>query len=174
MTSVLHPCAGPSRRIPFHRYTDSGQAPRGVCVRALIVDDSLVMRKLVANAVREAGLELTELLEARNGVEALAALETAALAGKRVDLILCDIHMPTMNGVRFLSERNERQLAPEAQVAMITADPSDPILMEAELAGARSFISKPFTPAEVKSRVDALLRAAPAARETSRKDGAVA
>jgi two-component system, chemotaxis family, chemotaxis protein CheY len=65
-------------------------------VRALIVDDSSVMRKIVERALRQAGVELAELREAGNGAEALAVL-----AQSGVDLILCDINMPIMDGLRL-------------------------------------------------------------------------
>jgi two-component system, chemotaxis family, chemotaxis protein CheY len=47
-------------------------------LKVLIVDDSSVMRKIVERALRQAGLELTEVLEASNGAEALAQVERAA------------------------------------------------------------------------------------------------
>ena len=52
-------------------------------VRALIIDDSSVMRKIVERALRQAGVELSELREASNGAEALAWLGQSG-----VDLIL--------------------------------------------------------------------------------------
>ncbi len=58
-------------------------------VRALIVDDSSVMRKIVERCLRQAGLDALVVLEAGTGVEALALLRTA-----KVDLILTDINMP--------------------------------------------------------------------------------
>ncbi|HEY1272302.1 MAG TPA: CheR family methyltransferase [Terriglobales bacterium] len=54
-------------------------------IRALIVDDSSVMRKIVERSLRQAGLNLTQVLEAANGAEALALVRSSA-----VDLILCD------------------------------------------------------------------------------------
>ncbi len=66
-------------------------------IRALIVDDSSVMRKIVERSLRQAGLELEEVVEAGNGAEALAALGKGA-----VDLILCDINMPVMDGLEFV------------------------------------------------------------------------
>jgi two-component system, chemotaxis family, chemotaxis protein CheY len=41
-------------------------------IRALIVDDSSVMRKIVERSLRQAGVNLTQVLEAGNGAEALA------------------------------------------------------------------------------------------------------
>ena len=65
--------------------------------RVLIVDDSSVMRKIVERTLRQAGLELGEVLEANNGAEGLAILQE-----KSVDLILTDINMPTMDGLEFV------------------------------------------------------------------------
>jgi two-component system chemotaxis response regulator CheY len=63
-------------------------------LRVLIVDDSSVMRKIVERALRSAGLEFLEVLEASNGAEGLAAAEKGGL-----DLILSDINMPVMDGM---------------------------------------------------------------------------
>lgn len=58
-------------------------------VRALIVDDSSVMRKIVERSLNQAGVKLAEVFEAGNGAEGLAVLQE-----NRVDIILCDINMP--------------------------------------------------------------------------------
>lgn len=65
-------------------------------IRALIVDDSSVMRKIVERSLRQAGVVLEKVSEASNGAEALAVLESAP-----VDVILCDINMPVMDGQEF-------------------------------------------------------------------------
>ena len=66
-------------------------------IRALIVDDSSVMRKIVERSLRQAGIDLEKVVEAGNGAEALAALRQ-----NKVDLILCDINMPVMDGLEFV------------------------------------------------------------------------
>ena len=73
-------------------------------IQALIVDDSSVMRKIVERSLRQAGGELSKVFEAGNGAEGLAVL-----AENRVELILCDINMPVMDGLTLLAELRERQ-----------------------------------------------------------------
>ena len=76
-------------------------------LRVLIVDDSSVMRKIVDRSLRQAGMEIKEVFEASNGVEALARMQQT-----RVDLILSDINMPTMDGLELgaaTSDGRERQ-----------------------------------------------------------------
>ena len=61
---------------------------------ALIVDDSSVMRKIVERSLRQAGVNLTKVYEAGNGAEALGVITE-----HKVDIILCDINMPVMDGL---------------------------------------------------------------------------
>ena len=68
-------------------------------IRALIVDDSSVMRKIVERSLRQSGIELEKVVEAANGAEALAALQSNV-----VDLILCDINMPVMDELEFVRQ----------------------------------------------------------------------
>ena len=123
-------------------------------VRALIVDDSSVMRKIVARSLRQAGLDPLAVCEAGSGREALEVLRTA-----KVDLILSDINMPSMDGLEFVRQIQEQNLAPGVPVVMITTESSEEHVKQAIHAGARGYIRKPFTPDQVKERVLPLLHA---------------
>ena len=125
-------------------------------MRVLIVDDSALMRRIVGKALREAGLELEEVVEAGNGAEGIAALEKYP---NWFDLILCDVHMPTLDGVGFLRERAARGLA-TTPVLMVTADASDPLVERAMAEGARGFIAKPFSAEQIRDQVLALAETA--------------
>jgi two-component system chemotaxis response regulator CheY len=136
-------------------------------MRVLIIDDSVVMLKIVESALRHAGLETAEILTAPNGAEALATLETLAMQGETLDLIFCDVHMPVLDGLGFLIEKPRRNLAPDVPVVMITADSSDPHLLQAIAAGAQGYIEKPFTLAQMQTRLSSLLTYAEAVGGTS-------
>jgi two-component system chemotaxis response regulator CheY len=124
-------------------------------VRALIVDDSSVMRKIVERSLRQAGLEPMAVLEAGNGVEGLDQLKA-----QQVDLILTDINMPLMDGLEFLRQLRAQELAPGVPVVMITTESSEEHVKEAILSGAQGYIRKPFTAEQVKERVLPLIHAA--------------
>ena len=117
-------------------------------VRALIVDDSSVMRKIVERALRQAGLESLVVYEAGSGTEGLDLLR-----GQRVDLILSDINMPSMDGLEFLRQIRLQDLAQGTPVVMITTESSEEHVRQAIQAGARGYIRKPFTAEQVKERV---------------------
>jgi two-component system, chemotaxis family, chemotaxis protein CheY len=117
-------------------------------LRALIVDDSSVMRKIVERSLRQAGLELNQVIEAGNGAEALAVLQQ-----QQVDLILCDINMPVMDGLEFIKQLREVEKAKGVPVIMITTEGSEAHVVQALSCGARGYIRKPFTPEQVKTQV---------------------
>jgi two-component system, chemotaxis family, chemotaxis protein CheY len=124
-------------------------------IRALIVDDSSVMRKIVERALRQSGLEALVVHEAGSGSEGLELLKS-----KKVDLILSDINMPTMDGLEFLRQLRAQSLAPGVPVVMITTESSEEHVKQAIQAGAQGYIRKPFTPEQVKERVLPLVQAA--------------
>jgi two-component system chemotaxis response regulator CheY len=117
-------------------------------IRALIVDDSSVMRKIVERSLRQAGIDLAQVREAGNGAEALAILGEDS-----VDLILCDINMPVMDGLEFVRQLQAMGAAKRAPVVMITTEGSESHVVQALSLGARGYIRKPFTPDQVKEHV---------------------
>jgi two-component system, chemotaxis family, chemotaxis protein CheY len=121
-------------------------------LRVLIVDDSSVMRKIVERALRSAGLELSEVLEATNGAEGLIAAEKGGL-----DLILSDINMPVMDGLEFLRNLRTIAVAKGVPVVMISTEGSEAHVVEALSLGARGYLRKPFTSEQLKERVMPLL-----------------
>ncbi len=121
-------------------------------VRALIIDDSSVMRTMMVRSLRQAGVDLAEVREAKNGVEALAAV-TASV----VDLILCDIYMPVMDGIEFLRQLQNVPNAKGVPVVVVSAESRELHVVEALSIGARGYIRKPFTTQQVKEQVLPLL-----------------
>jgi two-component system chemotaxis response regulator CheY len=117
-------------------------------IRALIVDDSSVMRKIIERSLRQAGLDLEKVVEAGNGAEALGVLRD-----NPVDLILCDINMPVMDGLEFVRQIGTVESAKGVPIVMITTEGSESHVVQALSAGARGYIRKPFTPDQVKEHV---------------------
>ena len=117
-------------------------------ITALIVDDSSVMRKIVERSLRQAGIDLKQVLEAGNGAEAIGVLNQGP-----VDLILCDINMPVMDGLEFVKQLSGIANAKGVPVVMITTEGSESHVVQALSCGARGYIRKPFTPEQVKEHV---------------------
>ncbi len=122
-------------------------------LRVLIVDDSSVMRKIVDRSLRQAGLEIKEVFEASNGVEALARMQQT-----RVDLILSDINMPAMDGLELVRQLQAVENAKGVPIVMITTEAGESHVLQALSSGARGYIRKPFSPDQIKERIISLLQ----------------
>lgn len=117
-------------------------------ITVLIVDDSSVMRKIVERSLRQAGLEIGHVFEASNGLEALAVMNE-----QKVNLVLCDINMPAMDGLEFVKQLPSVENAKGVPVVMITTEGSEGHVVQALSAGARGYIRKPFTADQVKEHI---------------------
>jgi two-component system, chemotaxis family, chemotaxis protein CheY len=106
------------------------------------------MRKIVERSLRQAGIDLSEVFQAANGAEALSTLKE-----NPVDLILCDINMPVMDGIEFIKQLPSIESAKNVPVVMITTEGSESHVVQALSSGARGYIRKPFTPEQVKEHV---------------------
>lgn len=114
---------------------------------ALVVDDLDVMRRSVANLLRNQGLGRVD--EVSSGPEALEQMD--AVGG--YDLIVSDWNMDPMTGLDLLKVvRSDARYAKLAFVLM-TAEPTAAKRAEAEAAGASGFLVKPFTAAVLISEV---------------------
>lgn len=120
--------------------------------RVLVIDDSSTMRKIVSRALRQAGLDFDEILEASDGQEALNLLEK-----ENVDLILSDINMPNMDGIEFLRQKREIDGIKNIPVVMITTEGGADIIGEAKELGAAGNIKKPFTPDKINEVISGIM-----------------
>jgi len=116
---------------------------------ALIVDDSLSIRQMVAFTLQQAGFSVVE------GVNGADALEK--LSGRRVELIITDLNMPVMDGITFI--REVRSLAPTryTPVLMLTTEGQAEMKQKGRAAGATGWIVKPFHPGKLLDVIARLL-----------------
>ena len=121
-------------------------------IRALIVDDSGIMRKMVMRSLKESGLAQFIFIEACDGVDALDKFK-----GDSIDMIFVDWNMPNMNGIDFTKEIRsiEKHHIP---VVMITVEGTMGKMDEAAAAvSVDKYIAKPFTPDCLKQGIQPLL-----------------
>jgi CheY-like chemotaxis protein len=143
--SPFEPGPSPGRNHPAH----DAQSPRAV--RVLVVDDSEVIRTLVAMMLHTAGHTV---VLAENGREALARLREHP-----VEVVVTDMIMPEMDGLELIAAL--KTLRPELPVIAMSggSDKSDSCLARARQLGARSALAKPF---QVQQLLEAVARALPA------------
>jgi two-component system chemotaxis response regulator CheY len=118
-------------------------------VRAIIVDDSKVIRTVIGRILRELGFET---IEAGNGREALAQLE----ANPRVDLALVDWNMPVMNGYELVCELRRNPSHHGMRILMVTTETDISNVQQALSAGASEYLMKPFTKEAIADKLAVL------------------
>lgn len=119
-----------------------------MAIDVLVVDDSTAIRKILQRVLRQTDLQLGEIAEAGDGVEALELLRK-----KRFGLILSDINMPNMDGLQLLSEIRGNNAYKAIPVLMITTEGSQNKVMEAVNLGATGYVRKPFTADQIKEKL---------------------
>lgn len=117
-------------------------------LKILVVDDEVRLRKLVKDFLRKHNYEV---LEAGDGEEALDLF----YADKSIDLIICDIMMPKMNGYEVVKEIRRYSNIP---IIMLTAKGEESDELQGFELGVDEYISKPFSPKILVARVEAILR----------------
>jgi len=119
-------------------------------MRALVVDDSRAMRKLLRGILVESGFDVAA--EAGNGQEGLDAISKLG----KFDLMLLDWNMPVMNGYDLLLHvrRNPRLAA--MRVMMVTTEAEATQILRALDAGADEYLIKPFSKQAIRDKLELL------------------
>lgn len=107
-------------------------------MRALVIDDSRAVRAIIKKILIDIGFEV---VEAGNGVEALAALQQY----ERVHLALVDWNMPEMDGFTFVCQVRGQPAYDHLHLMMVTTETEKEQMVKALAAGANEYITKPFT-----------------------------
>lgn len=119
-------------------------------MKALVVDDSLTIRRIVVKALGIVGI--TDTTEAADGIEALNAMKENAF-----DLVLLDWNMPRLSGIETL--RSLRQAGCKTPVIMVTTEAEKSRVIEAIKTGANDYLIKPFAPDQLAAKVKTVLAA---------------
>ncbi len=114
----------------------------------MIVDDSATMRKIIMRTMRMSGLEFDRTEEAGNGNEALEKLGKGA-----VDIMLCDINMPEMNGMELVKKVRELDSCANTKIIMVSTESSQELIDNMMADGANGYITKPFTPEKFQEKL---------------------
>ena len=117
----------------------------------LIVDDSLTMRRIIMNALKAIGY--TNFAEAENGQDALSVL-----LDEGCDFLICDWNMPVMTGIELADWVRNNGFFRRLPILMITTKSSTEDILEALGSKVNDYIVKPFTPQNLKEKIDKIMQ----------------
>ena len=115
----------------------------------MIVDDSASLRQVVCIALRGAGYDA---IEARDGQDALNKL-----TGQKVHLIVSDVNMPNMDGISFVKAVKALPAYRFTPIVMLTTESQAEKKAQAQAAGAKAWVLKPFNPTQLLTVVQKLV-----------------
>ena len=118
----------------------------------LIVDDSLTMRRIIRRTLQISGLDVAEVFEAGNGIEALAQM-----AEHTIHAVLLDINMPVMSGVKLVERMRDDDRLKDVPVIIASTEGSETRIQHLMDAGARGYLRKPFQPEQIRDVLSPIL-----------------
>jgi two-component system phosphate regulon response regulator PhoB len=133
----------------------------------LIVEDEAPIREMIAFGLRRAGFEVREAADARSA--------RSQIADRRPDLLLVDWMLPDMSGLELTRQVKREPATRDLPVVMLTARATEGDKVAGLDVGADDYVTKPFSPRELLSRINAVLRRAAGAgdKETLEAGGLV-
>ena len=107
-------------------------------VRALVIDDSKVMRRIVSGILEALGFEVQQAGHGREGLDVLDE-------GWLPELVCVDWNMPVMDGLQFVSAVRANPAWRSVTIMMVTSESEHTQIVRALAAGAHEYVIKPFT-----------------------------
>jgi two-component system, chemotaxis family, chemotaxis protein CheY len=111
-------------------------------MRALVIDDSRAMRRIVGTILKDFGFEVRE---AGDGRQALDVLQEGSSEGWVPDLCCIDWNMPVMDGLQFVFAVRANPDYRQVTLMMVTTESETGQIVKALAAGAHEYLIKPFT-----------------------------
>jgi two-component system phosphate regulon response regulator PhoB len=116
----------------------------------LIVEDEQPIREMIAFALRRAGFDVSEAEDSRRA--------RVQMADRRPDLVLIDWMLPDMSGLELTRHIKRESATRDLPVIMLTARAAEGDKVAGLDGGADDYMTKPFSPRELLSRINAVLR----------------
>jgi two-component system, chemotaxis family, chemotaxis protein CheY len=118
-------------------------------LRAMIIDDSRVMRNMIMQTLQQSGMASFEFTEAGSGSEGVEKFDADT-----TDIIFVDWNMPGMNGIEFARHIRSMHWANHIPVVMITSETGQEKQQNAfDKARITCYVTKPFTVEEIRLKV---------------------
>lgn len=117
--------------------------------KILVVDDDQMNLKMASFILQQKGYYV---ITASSGMECLSKLSSTTF-----DLILLDVEMPIMNGIRTLEHIREHKEYNDIPVMFLTADSNEKTVIAAGRLGAVGYLKKPYMPQDFLERVEKVL-----------------
>ena len=121
-------------------------------MKALVVDDSRIMRNILINILKEKKIDEDDIFDAPEGKSALEILNR-----ENIDLLFVDWNMPKLNGLDLVKIVRKMGKYNELPIIMVTSEAARYNVMEAIKAGVTDYIIKPINGLVIMEKIKAYL-----------------
>ena len=115
-------------------------------MKVIVADDSRVMRKIINNVVESLGHDPVEAINGQHVMEILNSDDS-------IGLVLLDWNMPMLNGLEVIKNMQNDDRFRTIPIVMVSTESERKNITEALKAGAKNYITKPFTPQDLASKI---------------------
>lgn len=117
-------------------------------LRALVVDDSRIMRQMIMESLKQTGLGEFDFLESGDGGDAMSKFDD------KIDIVFLDWNMPNLNGIEFARHIRSMRWARHVPVVMITSESGVGSQQTAyDEARITTYVTKPFTVDAIRKKL---------------------
>jgi CheY-like chemotaxis protein len=110
-----------------------------------VIDDSPMILEIVGTIVTEMGHDVTSF--------SLASDAASKIDGASCDLVISDVHMPTMDGFELTRKLRAHADHVATPILLLTADSSESFAEQCKAAGVTAWVKKPFQPTDIERQV---------------------
>ncbi|MDF1611274.1 MAG: response regulator [Stygiobacter sp.] len=122
-----------------------------MALKFLVVDDSVTMRRIVMNSLKQIGHE--NFVEAADGRDALIKLNS----DDSINFIITDWNMPDVSGLELVKQVRANPKTANLPVLMVTTRGMKEDIIEALNAKVNNYIVKPFTPQVLREKIEQII-----------------
>lgn len=115
----------------------------------MVVDDSASIRQVMNFTLRKGGYDVIEAADGKDAID--------KLGGQKINLIICDVNMPNMDGITFVKTLKATPSHKFTPVMMLTTESHEAKIQEGKAAGAKAWFVKPFKPEQMLDAVSKLI-----------------
>lgn len=125
-------------------------------IKILVIDDSGVARQMIINSLKSLGYQ--NIVEARDGSQAITVLEKEIDSDAPVGLVISDLEMPVMPGKDFVSKIRQQDRFKGLPILISSIESNRAAILEVIMRGASSYLIKPITPQALEQKIDLVFK----------------
>ncbi len=120
-------------------------------LRVMVVDDSTTVRQQLGHALQSAGFDVIEAVDGQDAMDKV-------VANRDLAMVVCDVHMPRMDGLEFVRSMKGEPLYRDIPVVMLTTEGRPELIAQAKALGAKAWLVKPIADHLLVAAVEKLTR----------------